>query len=621
METPTEVSIVLEKDKSYFVVGEGTCSLWNGQDDGCDSVYRYRTPLEPNGGEIKVWGQLQLIDPNVHLSDLLIKQTGKEDPGYNPDHKYEAVVIGEGKTLKARVFDGGGYGDNHGELKISVYEAICKEKSCQDICKEIEHLVSDEESKSPNCNCICEKGWQKKEGVCESCGDYCGRIDENSLFNPERSGPDQCDCTNCKDGYKYDEIEQKCKKVKSCSEICSESTIEHLVPDERAPSCECICGKGWQDKNGVCESCEDACKRQDPNSLYDPENSVANHCVCREKEQTQVVRDIEPKGDVAVKKESGEKKLTKESGSRSLCKNCCKGVKPEDYDLTYDETSLKVQMRTFIKDYSWEHPLKKGTALPQLKGYFGYNKFSLSFYLGEGNKDPQFTTGNEDKLRARIQERFKEQGAPLTPSQVFEESLKLNNDYVFDALLTVHNLLRDDGEEYRTAIGHLDRLDKAMKGAANQERLSELMQEKQKANAQLSKQRNIYDGVLEPIRKSDKSENVGCWYHLFGCMVESFAYPIFGQMVVKYGEPMFLLWKDQPKEDPQKHCVDEWGGKIGLWLYEGRDINIGYETDPSLKYAPSSSTAPSDSLGTSLEDADPSILRHLSETRKAIGGS
>jgi len=288
--TPIEVGIFLEQGVSYIIVGEGTCSLWDGQEDGCDSVYRYRTPLESNGGEIKVWGQLELIDPNVHLAELLIKQTGKEDPGYNPDHKYEAVVIGEGKMLKARVFDGGSYGDNHGELKISVYEAICKEKSCQDICKEkrIEHLVSDEESKPPNCNCICEKGWQNKEGVCESCEDACKRQDPNSLYDPEKSVADRCDCTKCGDGYKYNETEQKCKKVKSCSERCSESTIEHLVWDEKSvadrsddPNCGCICGKGWQDKKGVCESCEDACKRQDPNSLYDPYNSVADRCDCK----------------------------------------------------------------------------------------------------------------------------------------------------------------------------------------------------------------------------------------------------------------------------------------------------------------------------------------------------
>ncbi|HQJ27802.1 MAG TPA: hypothetical protein PLG39_00425 [Methanotrichaceae archaeon] len=121
--TPTDLGIVLERGKPYIIVGEGTCSLWDGQEDGCDSVYRYNTPLEPNGGELKVWGQLELIDPSIHLSELIEKDTGKL-PEYNPSHVYEAVLFGDGKTLKARVFDGGGYSDNHGELKISVYDAL-----------------------------------------------------------------------------------------------------------------------------------------------------------------------------------------------------------------------------------------------------------------------------------------------------------------------------------------------------------------------------------------------------------------------------------------------------------------------------------------------------------------
>jgi hypothetical protein len=36
------------------------------------------------------------------------------------------VIFGEGKPLKAIVHDGGGYSDNHGELRVSVYEAIEK---------------------------------------------------------------------------------------------------------------------------------------------------------------------------------------------------------------------------------------------------------------------------------------------------------------------------------------------------------------------------------------------------------------------------------------------------------------------------------------------------------------
>ena len=113
--------VLLEKDKPYIVVGEGVCSLWDGHTDGVDSVFCYaqwrigNTPL--------VWGQLELIDPSIHLSDLIKTSTGKPAE-YNPSHIYEAVVIGEGTTLKARVYDDGGYSDNHGDLRISVYQAV-----------------------------------------------------------------------------------------------------------------------------------------------------------------------------------------------------------------------------------------------------------------------------------------------------------------------------------------------------------------------------------------------------------------------------------------------------------------------------------------------------------------
>jgi hypothetical protein len=115
----------LEKGKAYFVSGEGVCSLWDGQTDGCDSVFRYKAPY---AGPVVVWGQLQLLNPNVHLSELIEKETGKAPVCNAKGHTYEAIVIGEGLPLKARVFDGGGYGDNHGALTVKVYEAIPQHK-------------------------------------------------------------------------------------------------------------------------------------------------------------------------------------------------------------------------------------------------------------------------------------------------------------------------------------------------------------------------------------------------------------------------------------------------------------------------------------------------------------
>ena len=115
--------LFLDQGRPYIIVGEGTCSLWDNppEPDGVDSCFVYAKWRI--GDTPQVWGQLELVDPSIHLSDLIEKNTGKPAE-YNPSHIYEAVVIGEGKTLKARVYEGGGYSDNHGELRISVYQAI-----------------------------------------------------------------------------------------------------------------------------------------------------------------------------------------------------------------------------------------------------------------------------------------------------------------------------------------------------------------------------------------------------------------------------------------------------------------------------------------------------------------
>ncbi len=120
---PTPLGVVLEQGRPYIIVGQGSCSLWDGQEDGCDSVYRYRTPLEEGGGPLKIWGQLRLVDPDGHLCNFMEQELGKA-PDYNPSHEYQAVVTGTGATVKALVHDGGGYSDNHGQLEVSVYEAV-----------------------------------------------------------------------------------------------------------------------------------------------------------------------------------------------------------------------------------------------------------------------------------------------------------------------------------------------------------------------------------------------------------------------------------------------------------------------------------------------------------------
>lgn len=115
--------LFLDKDKPYILVGEGTCSLWDNPPtpDGVDSCFCYAKWRI--GDTPQIWGQLELSDPSIHLSDLITQNTGNPAE-YNSSHVYEAVIIGEGKPLKARVSDGGGYSDNYGELRISIYQAF-----------------------------------------------------------------------------------------------------------------------------------------------------------------------------------------------------------------------------------------------------------------------------------------------------------------------------------------------------------------------------------------------------------------------------------------------------------------------------------------------------------------
>jgi hypothetical protein len=54
----------------------------------------------------QVWGQLEFIDPTVHLSELIEQRTGKQ-PVYADSHIYDGIAFGIVKPLKAIVYDRG----------------------------------------------------------------------------------------------------------------------------------------------------------------------------------------------------------------------------------------------------------------------------------------------------------------------------------------------------------------------------------------------------------------------------------------------------------------------------------------------------------------------------------
>ena len=121
----TNLGTVLEKGKPYYIRGEGVVSFWGDWDHGVDSVYLYDHWDRRN--VLEIWGALELKDPDIHLSEAIEKQTWGLSPKpavYNPQHVYEGVVFGAGKPLQARVFDGGDYVTNSGNLTLTVYQAI-----------------------------------------------------------------------------------------------------------------------------------------------------------------------------------------------------------------------------------------------------------------------------------------------------------------------------------------------------------------------------------------------------------------------------------------------------------------------------------------------------------------
>jgi hypothetical protein len=117
----SDLGTVLEKGKPYYIRGEGVVSFWGDWDHGVDSVYLYDHWDRRN--VLEIWSALELKDPDIHLSEAIEKQTGKPAV-YNPQHVYEGVVFGAGKPLQARVFDGGDYVTNSGDLTLTVYQAI-----------------------------------------------------------------------------------------------------------------------------------------------------------------------------------------------------------------------------------------------------------------------------------------------------------------------------------------------------------------------------------------------------------------------------------------------------------------------------------------------------------------
>jgi hypothetical protein len=119
---PKKIAL-LESGKTYVISVEGTISLWRAfPQPGADVLFRYLKGKEPIVPPLKLQSLgLTTGSGDATLYGLISRQTGAE-PVYNPTHKYETGIIGEGKYLSAYVRDSS-FDDNLGAFFINVYEA------------------------------------------------------------------------------------------------------------------------------------------------------------------------------------------------------------------------------------------------------------------------------------------------------------------------------------------------------------------------------------------------------------------------------------------------------------------------------------------------------------------
>jgi hypothetical protein len=280
-------------------------------------------------------------------------------------------------------------------------------------------------------------------------------------------------------------------------------------------------------------------------------------------------------------------------------------VDPKDFDLAYDNKMLRKEFLYFLYDYGSKHELK--SASEKYDGWFSGNFGILqAFLFTDEIKKWRFVTGKEDNLGKRIDERFKKEGRPLKPAEVFEESLKINDNCVFDALLTAHNylknethLLRDKRQvckmlinKTKKEIKELEEIlqtegvmgpdgeiyDRAYISGKAQETLKRRSEKKQEI---LKQEKLMKDpGSFKRLKElRSETDNEGAWYHLFltvtmgyGERENEWSIPWAGTITTRN------IWLEHRihkgiferkgfEIDKVEYCWDVWGGYLAGEIY------------------------------------------------------
>lgn len=301
------------------------------------------------------------------------------------------------------------------------------------------------------------------------------------------------------------------------------------------------------------------------------------------------------------------------------------GVKPEDFDLTYDDKELRKMFEDFLKEYQKNN--KVNSASKNYSGWDPADFLALGFFMF--TKDMNYSrrsgywTGNEARLGNAITQRNQNQGKPLTPTEVLEESLKVNNNNMFDALLCTHNYMKSEvynARDVRTDSQmeikkdkellqqYQTRLDDELKKAGYMSPTGEVMESSQmlafmqentkvknimdlmkKTDEKVQANQRRYDNAaasFDRLQRLRRSDNEGAWYHLFGTMTTGYAerentFKFFGDSaytrIELWGEHRIykgLLGRREGSTiDWPEYCWDVWGGYLGGELYSKVDAN------------------------------------------------
>ena len=282
-------------------------------------------------------------------------------------------------------------------------------------------------------------------------------------------------------------------------------------------------------------------------------------------------------------------------------------VDSKDFDLAYDNKMLRTEFLYFLYDYGSKHELKSASEKYDAE-WFSSDFFILEMFLFTDEiKEWRFLTGKEDNLGKRIDERFKKEGRALKPAEVFEESLKINDNCVFDALLTAHNYLKNETHLLRGkrqdckmlinqtkkeikeleeilqtegAMGRDGEIYDSAYSAYITEKAQKALQRRSEKKQEILKQEELMKdpGSFKRLKElRSKTDNEGAWYHLFltatmgygerkyewdGAWGKTLRNIFFEHRIYKG------IWEWKWLEiDNVEYCWDIWGGYLGCEIY------------------------------------------------------